>query len=93
MPGPLFRGLVRVRLRTALRRKGYSFGQAWDMVDEAEDDVLDELITTAAEQTNAVAAIGDGKLLQALLDWLKSEQGAAFLDALLKLLLAMIGGL
>jgi hypothetical protein len=88
--GPLFTIVARMKCRTALRQKGYSFRQINDVIVAVDDDAM----SWAVAQSGAdVSAIGDGTLLDKLFEWFKSPQGQAFLDALLKLLLGLLMGL
>jgi hypothetical protein len=45
------------------------------------------------EVEGAVGKLGDGTILQAILDFLKSPQGQQLIDALVKMLLALLTGL
>lgn len=88
--GPLFKVATNVRVRLALRAKGYSRAQINFAIDCIDDDMIASAMTTAGVDASA---IGDGTIIGAIIDWLKSPQGQAFLDALLKLLLGLLMGL
>lgn len=89
MKGPIFYAMARLACRRELRRQGYSFPQISEMMDAADDDVIDAA-EAAAGGSMPVAAIGDGKVLDAVLDFLRSEQGQALIAALVKLLLTLL---
>ena len=97
---PLFNGLLKLHTRRALTRQGYSHDEASALVamagqaeiDRAEVDSDTTLPAEAVEGVvGVVAALGDGAILKALLDFLKSPQGQALIQALIAILLAMIG--
>lgn len=92
MKHPLFYVVTRLKLRSALREKGYSRAEVNDLVDGATDDVIDaaDAIANAGQPESAVGAIGDGTLIQKFFEFLQSPAGQALLAALMKLLL---GGL
>lgn len=68
------------------------------------DDEMNSFCAEAAMETGAImpdvaveagglahfGAIGDGHILKAIMDWLKSPEGQAFISALIKLLLAAL---
>lgn len=88
--GPLVTILARAKCRSALREKGYSFRQINDVIHAVDD----EAISWACVETSiSPSAIGDGKIIDAILDFFKSPEGQALLAALIKMLLALIGGL
>lgn len=89
MPGPVFNLIARRTCRRKLLSMGYGFREVQDVLDDLDDDVIDVTYASVA----GVSAIGDGKILDAILEWLKSEQGQKFIDALLQILLALLGGL
>lgn len=91
MPGPIFNLLARRTCRRKLLDMGYSRWQVQDAIDDLDDDVIDVVFSSTA--TVGTQAIGDGKIIEAILEWLKSEQGKAFIDAILKILLALLSGL
>lgn len=85
--GPLFNTRARIRARLALRDKGYSRAQINFAMDACDDDMISSAL---AESGADVSAIGDGTIIGAIIEWLKSPQGQAFIDALLKLLLGLL---
>lgn len=87
MRGPLFYALTRLHARGALRRQGYGFFQINEMMDAAEDDIID---AAAMEVGIPRTGLGDGTIIQAILDFLRSEQGQALISALIKLLLGAL---
>ena len=90
MAGERFRIATNIRLRLALRTKGYSRSQINFAIDAVDDDMI--AIAMAESGTNA-SAIGDGTLIGLIIDWLKSPEGQAFIAALLKMLLGLLMGL
>lgn len=88
--GPLVTILARAKCRSALREKGYTFRQINDVIGAVDDDAL----SWAMQESGVKAsAIGDGKIIDAILDFFKSPEGQALLAALIKMLIALIGGL
>lgn len=86
--GPLSLFAIRAKTRLELRKAGYNFRQINDVIDSVDDIA----VQAAAAQANvSLGAIGDGTLIQAILDFLKSEQGQALIAALVKMLIALIG--
>jgi hypothetical protein len=85
--GPLFTVIARQRCRAALRAKGYSLRQIQEVIHAVDDDSISWAV---AENALSVTAIGDGKIIDAIIDFFKSPQGQALLDALLKLLLGLL---
>lgn len=86
--GPLFTIATKLRCRAALRAKGYSRSEINSVIDAVDDDSIG--VAMAETGNNTVGAIGDGTILAAIIEWLKSPQGQAFIDALLKLLLGLL---
>lgn len=88
--GPLFTILARAKCRSALREKGYTFRQINDVISAVDDDA----ISWAVQETSiSPSAIGDGKIIDAILEFFKSPEGQALIAALIKMLIALIGGL
>ena len=90
MAGQHFKIATNVRLRLALRAKGYSRSQINFAIDAVDDDMIS--IAMAESGVNA-SAIGDGTLIGIIIDWFKSPEGQAFIAALLKMLLGLLMGL
>jgi hypothetical protein len=44
----------------------------------------------SATAAGAVGAIGDGHIIKAIIDWLKTPQGQAFIKALISIILALL---
>jgi hypothetical protein len=85
---------AKVHARRELSNQGYSFRQ----INEAMQHVDGQAVSAAAmmagpEVEGAVGKLGDGTILQAILDFLKSPQGQQLIDALVKMLLALLTGL
>lgn len=87
MRHPVFYSLVQARVRRQLRRQGVTGDDLDDAMQACRAELID---ATVAEQPALVGAIGDGKILNAILDFLRSEQGQALVSALVKILLALI---
>ena len=85
--GPVFFAATRLRLRRALRAKGYRPLQVNALVDDASDEVIEATADSVSGTREAVGAIGDGSFIEAFLKFLESDLGKALIDALLKLLL------
>lgn len=91
--GPVFNAVVRMRLRQEFRKQGLGVIESIRKANQATDEVISGL-TDDAEKISGTkvvgTAIGDGKIIDAIVDFFKSPQGQAFLDALLKLLLGLL---
>lgn len=85
----LFYARARIQLRAALRQKGYSFAEAIALSNSVDTDTIDATVVEA-NAVNQVNAIGDGKIIGAIIDFFNSPLGKTIIDLLLKLL---IGGL
>ena len=86
---PLFYRLVKMRTRLALRRRGVSGLDAWAAVEDMDDETIDAVAAAGGPMATA-AGLGDGKILDAILEFLRSEQGQALIAALVKLLLGLL---
>lgn len=84
--------LLKLRVRTALRAQGKSWSEVNGIMDGWDDSLPDMAATMLPDDAKdaAVGALGDGTLIQALIDFLKSPAGQALIAMLIKLLL---GGL
>ena len=99
---------ARVRLATAagLREKGRGFLTALQLAASVDDQTIaDGLTATAADQgvtlppelaqstaPGAVGAIGDGKIIAAIIAFFQSPAGQALLAALVQALIALLAG-
>lgn len=91
--GPIFNVAVRMKMREKLREKGYGPLQIARALRHIDDEVINSVMADAETLSGVKVvgtAIGDGKIIDAILEWLKSPQGQAFIDALLKLLLGLL---
>ncbi len=94
MSRPLLTFYAKVRARHELRSKGYSFSEINTAMGQIDDHALEAAAIMAGPETEgAVHALGDGKLIDAILAFLKSDAGKALIDALTKMLIALITGL
>lgn len=96
-PGPVFCAAVRAHLRQEFRKQGMSFGESVRKANQVTDDVIAGLLPDAEKVASAkmgakveVGAIGDGKILKAITDFLSSPAGQEIMAALIKLLLGFI---
>lgn len=82
---------LRAALRQELRKKGYSFSEINSVISHIDEDSVKD-----AGIEMGIKEIGDGSILKQLVDaflkFLQSEQGKALIDALMKLLLGLLGG-
>lgn len=92
-PGIAFCVAVRTKLRQEYRKQGKGLIESIRLANQATDAVIAGLIDDAEALAGVKivgTAIGDGKIIDAILDFFKSPQGQALLDALLKLLLGLL---
>lgn len=96
-PGPVFCAAVRAHLRQEFRKQGMGFAEAVRKANQVTDDVIAGLLPDAEKVASAkmgakveVGAIGDGKILKAITDFLSSPAGQEIMAALIKLLLGFI---
>lgn len=87
-----FHPIIRAHLaRAVAERDRCTFTEAWRKTAKLTSADYDGATIEAAAQTKTpVGQLGDGQLLQKILDWLKSPEGQAFLKLLITLLMAMI---
>jgi hypothetical protein len=88
-----------------VHEENFSFLKATAAVWSLDDDQLDSYAEVASQETKAnvpldlrddtpvSGKLGDGQLIQVIIDWLKSDEGKAFLSALFKILLGLLAGL
>jgi hypothetical protein len=89
----LFNGLTKLRTRTTLREQGYGVDEASALLANCESAQIEQAAKQAnvsLPENNAVGAIGDGTIINAILEFLKSEQGQALIAALIQILLSLI---
>jgi len=81
---PILTRVIRFRVAVELRKQGHTFDEAHELAGQLTDD----MIHAGVEQTDgAVGAIGDGTILQKIIDFLSSPQGQALIALLIKILL------
>lgn len=82
---------ARIACRRELRNQGYGLHEINSVIGAVDGD---EINATAAaigpECAAAVGALGDGTILQAIIDFFKSPQGQALLEALVKMLIGLL---
>lgn len=90
MKHPSFYTLTRLAVRAELRSRGLRFHEINDVIAGIDDDVIDVAATqteaASGVQTATVGAIGDGAILKAISDFLKSDLGKALVTAILAFL-------
>jgi hypothetical protein len=85
---PRLRPLLRAHMAVALAdRDKISLPEAFRKVMSVSREHLDSALSTAAEKQGVYGQLGDGQLLQKLLDFLASPQGQALIKLLLSLLM------
>ena len=89
--GPVACEVVRVHLRREYRKQGMSPLDSIRAANRVSDEVINGLVPNAERLSGQkFGAIGDGKIFQAIMDFLKSPAGRALIDALVKLLIDML---
>ncbi len=84
---PMVHPLIRAHLALAVeQRDGVSFAEAWGRVRKVSRADLEDGITAASTKLGVFGQLGDGTLIQKLIDFLNSPQGQALIALLLKLL-------
>lgn len=87
---------TRVALRIALRQHGLGFYEISQVVAgmDEEDIELAATLSGTSEKVQQLrslqSGIGDGSIIRAIWEWLKSEEGKAFLEWLIKILLGLL---
>ena len=76
---------VRRETREALRRQGYGPFKIRRILEDATDDVID-----LAVEESGVSPPAGGPLLDAILAFLRNDEGKKIIDALLKILLSFV---
>lgn len=95
---PRMHFFLRAKLAGGLMdKKGLSFADAWVKTRKLSADDYAGAMMQAAKVQGAEAQtqvpfgkLGDGTLLNSFLEWLKSPQGQAFIELLLKLLMGLL---
>jgi len=91
--GPLQLFVVRNQVRQKLREHGVSRSAINSVIDSVDEDSVAVAAESASVSMSAmpVGKLGDGTILNAIMDFLKSPQGQALIDALMKMLLGLLG--
>ena len=90
--GPVACAVVRMHLREEYRKKGMGLVERIKKANEASDDVINGLVPDAEKVAGKkFGAIGDGTIIQAIIDFLNSPAGKALIDALIQLLIHALG--
>lgn len=93
MPGPLFNLRLRLRVRDELANRGLTRRQIRDRLDELDETLVGTALAQAGAVEavyaleNGVGAIGDGTILKAIMDFLKSDLGQALIKIILGFLI------
>lgn len=87
MHHPAFYAMARVHARRALREQGKSFSEINEAMNLTDNDLIDSV---ADDVPPMVGSIGDGKIIQAIIDFFKSPQGQAIIAALVKMILSLL---
>ena len=101
--GPIFTMVVRVVARRELLSRGHSRAEvrkAMALLDDDDDDRTPDPIRLAILQSTdpvpdiegaaVVAVAADGTIFQRIMEWLSSDQGKAFIQLLLTILMSLI---
>lgn len=96
-PGPVFCAAVRSHLRKEFRKQGMGFLESIKKANQVSDEMIAGLMPDAEKVASAslgqdvkVGAIGDGKILDAIIAFFNSPQGQALMEALIKLLIGFL---
>ena len=85
-----FHPLLRLRCRAELRRQGKGPSEINSIMANWDDDMVPVAVGMLnEEQQAAVGALGDGTILEKILEFLKSPAGQALLQILLQLLMGL----
>ena len=79
---------VRLQCRAELLNRGYH----WADISEVIEAVDEKQIKVCASEIG-ITAIGDGTIIGAIIDFLKSPQGQELIAALVKMLIGLLAGL
>lgn len=92
--GPVFNAVLRAKVRQELRSKhGYSLAESIKKANELTDENIKGLIADAETLSGVKVvgtAIGDGKIIGAIIDFFNSPAGKMLLEMLMKLLLGAL---
>ena len=88
---PLLNAVIRRRVIVELHKThGYSMADARELASELDDETINAGMKQVEGVAEAVNALGDGHILQMLIDFISSPAGQALIKLLISLLL---GGL
>lgn len=94
--GPVACAAVRMHLRKEYRKQGLGIVESISKANEATDAVINGLVPDAEKVAGAsvagakFGAIGDGTLIQAIIEFFKSPQGQALIKALIDMIIHML---
>lgn len=90
MAGPLFRARVQMATAAALRQRGFGFVEARRLAATVDADTISLAASMAPEEVqSAVGSLGDGTILQMILEFLQSELGNALIQLIISLLIGV----
>lgn len=90
MHGLVFRARTQIAVAAALRQRGLGFFEARKLASSVDDDTIQLAMSMAPpEVVGAVGALGDGTILQAIIDFFKSPLGQQLIQLILSLLLGL----
>lgn len=83
------------------RDKGIGVLKARRLIRQLDDGEVEMAMMQATEECGYLPpgidtiqfALGDGSIIQAILDWLRSPEGQAFISALVKILIGLLAGI
>lgn len=86
--------LALIRIRLQARRELRSLGYKTAALHQAMALVDDQLVNDAASEADVpLTALGDGTIIDAIIEFLKSPEGQALMKALVEMLISLLAGL
>lgn len=90
MAGLLFRARTQIAVASALRQRGYGILEARRLAASIDEDTLHLAMSMAPPAVvSAVVPVGDGGIIQAILDFFASPLGQQLIQILISLLLGL----
>lgn len=92
LEGYVFKPMVRMAVRRRLREKGYGPVEAFRITNELTDDLIDQVRAEVAPEAAAIdgSAVAGGPVVDAILEFFRSDAGKALVEAILKILLGIL---
>ena len=89
--GPVACVAVRLQVFKQLRAQGHSVRESFQINRGATDELITGLVPEAEKvSSQKFGAIGDGKILQAIIDFFQSPQGQQLITALVQMLIHLL---